>query len=155
MNTVEDEMPKNCSTEVRCPECGEVREVKRVYRKTCDACTELRDRERRLDTKRRLARRPYCDVCVEDAKFEYYLKPAKGFRRTNSRGPEWCVLCELCFNTWLESGSHRVVPAGRTTSGCGSYGRPMMQDELDAARASSRATIDRSTGLFTYDWRRP
>lgn len=148
-------MPRNSSTEVRCPECGEVRKVARVYRKTCPACTEIRDRERRLDTKRRPARRPYCDICIEDAKFEYYLKPDRAFRRSKSRGPEWCVLCELCFNTWLESGSHRPTPPAMECNGPGNRGRPLMQDELDAIRAGTRATIDHATGLLTYDWRRP
>lgn len=148
-------MPRNSKTEVRCPSCGDVRREERVYRKTCQPCTEIKEKERRLDTKRRPARRPYCDICFEDAKFEYYLKPDFGFRRTQGRGKEWCVLCELCFTTWLESGRHRPQTSGGYYGDCGSYGRPLMQDELDAARASSRATIDRATGLFTYDWRRP
>jgi hypothetical protein len=148
-------MPKNCMLEVRCPDCGEVRTVERLYRKVCSACSEIRNKERRLDTKRRPARRPYCDICVEDAKFEYYLKPDRAFRRTKSRGPEWCVLCELCFNTWLESGSHRAVHLSTRSPQHGAPSRPLMQDELDAIRASTRSAIDRNTGLFTYDWRRP
>lgn len=146
-------MPKSHKVEVKCPKCGEIRLQSGLTPKVCQPCREAIYRNKRLDTMRRPSRHPYCDICVEEAKFEYFLRPPSSVRRNNGRGPEWVVMCDLCFNTWLESGAHRAITA-LPEVWVGSKGRPLTQDERETIDAGKRTTVDRSTGLLTLDWRR-
>ena len=146
-------MPKSHEVEVKCPKCLQVRLQSGNSPKVCYPCREKVYKNKRLDTMRRPGRHPYCDICVEKAKFEYFLRPPPSVRRNNGRGPEWVVMCDLCFNTWLESGEHRISTV-QPEVWIGSKGRPLTQDERDAFDAGKRMTRDRSTGLLTNEWRR-
>lgn len=145
---------KNELVESVCPRCRKSFARGNTQLKTCPSCLAQREVDRRLDTKRRPASRSFCANCMEDASFEYFLAPPRWIRKkgTTPKAKIWCVLCDTCFNIWLETGVHRVYDYPRSPS-IGYGGRPLTQDERDELRV--KTTVDKSTGLLTYNWRRP
>lgn len=124
-----------------------------IHRKTCDDCFEKAKYEKRLDTKRRPTNRVRtCLVCFEDAHFEYELPLNCGAR---NRFVGWKTMCKRCFDIWLRTGSHYESGEPVYIPSIGSFERPLMQDERDNLYARRRATLDNSTGLLTYNWRKP
>jgi len=134
--------------ETECSKCGSIK-----YNKYCVECLRMLRRNRRLDTKRRLASNPSCINCGDDAKFEYFIVPPH--KAKDSPPARWCPLCDRCWDNWLEQGDYPPLLTGPFLHDCSSIDRPLMQDERDALKYGRRAfSHDASTGLLTMDWRR-
>ena len=147
--------------DVTCPVCKETRQEdanqKNYWTKTCGACWPKVELERRLDTKRRPTEKSSCEICVDPAKFEYFLKPPrtvlKQGRETDRFKRLWLTLCDRCFKHWLKEGRH-YIDVSPSFSQVGSMGRPLMQDEWEEREVARAYPRDSSTTLLTNEWRR-
>lgn len=148
--------------EVVCPRCKKIHTTRYDYPKTCDNCRPEIERERRYNTKRRLAQRSTsCGICAEDARFEYFLKPPYGFMNRcviDKFKRTWFTLCQRCLTHWLETGDHFKDLDGKVghVSVQNHRKKPMTHPDLkDAHDQLHQPLHDPETGVFANERRKP
>jgi hypothetical protein len=160
-------MPRKRWIDITCPACKQVRQEVKTKgsqaRKRCAKCSANAVVEARFSTKRRPSTRGYCEICIEDTRFEYFIKPPRGDlpkRKPDRSGRMWFSLCDDCLAYWLKKGYHRTIYHsgsscsvwGPWRSGGGS-GRPPTPDEVEAAETWRKLAVSDYWLQYVLDWR--